>query len=62
MPEKRQAISAREDESGKEGAVFLPYYALARKIKIKIKGVCLGADRFAFGELLGKVESRTIPK
>ncbi|MGE6388096.1 hypothetical protein ACQKEN_20870 [Pseudomonas sp. NPDC078416] len=33
------------------------------KIKIlKIKSVCLGADRFAFGELLGKVESRTIPK
>jgi hypothetical protein len=24
------------------------------KIKIKIKGVCLGADRFAFGELLLK--------
>jgi len=33
------------------------------KIKIlKIKGACLGADCFAFGELLGKVESRTIPK
>jgi hypothetical protein len=32
------------------------------RIKIRIKGVCLGADCFAFGELLGKVESRTIPK
>ncbi len=29
---------------------------------MKTKGVCLGADCFAFGELLGKVESRTIPK
>jgi hypothetical protein len=33
------------------------------KIKIlKIKSACLGAGCFAFGELLGKVESRTIPK
>ena len=30
--------------------------------EIKVKGVCLGADCFAFVELLGKVESRTIPK
>jgi hypothetical protein len=32
------------------------------KIKIKIKGFGLTASGFAFGELLGKVESRTIPK
>jgi len=32
------------------------------KIKIKIKGVGLTASGFAFGELLGKIESRTIPK
>ncbi|WP_158273357.1 hypothetical protein [Pseudomonas graminis] len=39
------------------------YAEIKIKIKIlKIKSVCLGADRFAFGELLGKVESRTIPK
>ena len=29
---------------------------------VKIKSVGLTASGFAFGELLGKVESRTIPK
>jgi len=63
MTEKRQGISAPGEESGKRGAVFLPYCAIAReikiKIKIKIKGVCLGADCFAFGELLGKAPQVT---
>jgi hypothetical protein len=31
-------------------------------LRLRVKSVCLTADLFAFGELLGKVESRTIPK
>ena len=59
MTEKRQGISAHWEESGKGGAVFLPYCASASARKIKINSVCLGADCFAFGELLGKAPQVT---
>ncbi|MEX6679079.1 hypothetical protein QWI18_24475, partial [Pseudomonas sp. W2Oct36] len=39
--------------------IVLGFSEIKLKIKVKVKSVCLGADCFAFGELLGKAPQVT---